>query len=61
MLARVVSLDVSEAGGQIEVNKGGPSVLLSARAKPGATFKKGEVVQVLSRDGGSGYLVGPAA
>lgn len=59
MLARVVSHEVSDAHGQIEVNKGGPTVLLSARAKPGCSHRKGEVVKVLSRDGGSGYLVGP--
>jgi len=57
MNARVVSYEVCDAYGQVEVKKGGPSVLLNARAKPGQTFKQGDTVKVVSRDGGSGVLV----
>ncbi len=57
MLGRVVSHEVTETHGQIEVNKGGPTVLLSARCEPGQKFTKGEVIKIISRDGGSGYLI----
>jgi hypothetical protein len=60
MLARVVSHEVCDKSGQIEVNKGGPTVLLAARAKGGQTFRIGDVVNIVAADVGSGFLVDSA-